>query len=377
VASGLLGAFGATIGPDGALYVAESGTGGDLEVTPPDDFPPDEPLPGFGLTGRVSRIDPVTGERTTAGSGLPSLGGPDGAGGPVDVAFVGSEMYVLTTGSADAFGQDDWPNGIYRVDGDDVQLIADISAFNDDNPPDFPDIGPGGNPFAMDARGNQFFVTDGNYNRVMVVTTSGEISILSQFENVVPTGIEAGTSGPALVTQFSAFPHTAENSFVVSVGVPSGAVATVAGGFAQMIDVENGPGGTYVLQFGDPASDPEGPPAEPFSGKILTLEGSTLTPKVTGFMLPVSLDFSGDTAYVTTLGSEVWKIDNFSAVEPPAPEPTTAPPPAATPTTGTGITAPDTGTGPSDGGSTNVALMLALAAAGVATGTAAFAVKRR
>jgi hypothetical protein len=378
LASGLVSTQGAAVGPDGALYVTEGGTGGDIEVTPPDDFPADEPVPGFGLTGRVSRIDPETGERTTEADGLPSLGNEEEGGfGLVDVAFSGATMYVLTTGDADAFGQEEWPNGIYRVNGDDIDLIADISAFNRENPVEFPDAGPGGNPFALDIRGSEFFVTDGNYNRILRISSNGDINILTEFDNVVPTGLEAGTGGPVLMTQFGAFPHTASNSFLVSIALPTGTTTNVAGGFAQLIDVENGPGGaTYALQFGSTDTSPEG---DPFSGKILSLEGGTLTPLVTGFMLPTSLDFSGDTAYVTTLLGEVWQIENFSAVEPP-PSPTAVPPttapPAATPTR-TGVVAPDTGTGPAGrDSSTMLVLAIALASLGLASGGAALAFKR-
>ncbi|MEX2225164.1 MAG: ScyD/ScyE family protein [Dehalococcoidia bacterium] len=379
IAEGLAGSQGAAIGPDGALYVTLSGTGGDTEVTPPDDFPPDEPVPTFGLTGTVARIDPATGEVTTAGSGLPSIGGEEGAGGAVDVAFMGSTMYVLTTGDADEFGQEEWPNGIYRVAGSDVELIANIGEFNRDNPVDFPDAGPGGNPFAIDVRGTEFYVTDGNHNRVLRATTAGAASIVTTFDNVVPTGLETGSSGPILMTQFGAFPQTAANSFVVSVALPTGNATNVASGFAQLIDVENGPGGTYALQFGSTDTSPDG---DPFSGKILTLAGSTLTPLVTGFMLPTSLDFSGDTAYVTTLLGEVWQIEDFSTVEPPpAVQPTPVVPvepgvaPTATPRTG--VTAPDTGTGPG-GGNHNVMLLVALAigAIGMATGAVAVATRR-
>src|SRR6476659_143838 len=45
--TGLQGASGSTIGPDGALYVTE------------------------GAVGRISRVDPQTGELTTFASGLP------------------------------------------------------------------------------------------------------------------------------------------------------------------------------------------------------------------------------------------------------------------------------------------------------------------
>src|SRR5882724_4742052 len=65
--TGLQGATGSTIGPDGALYVTE------------------------GAAGRISRVDPQTGEKTTFASGLPpSIIGIGGAsiGGAIDVAFI-------------------------------------------------------------------------------------------------------------------------------------------------------------------------------------------------------------------------------------------------------------------------------------------------
>jgi hypothetical protein len=59
--TGLQGASGSAIGPDGALYVTE------------------------GAIGRLTRVDPVTGATTTVADGLPpSL---IGIGGAIDVAF--------------------------------------------------------------------------------------------------------------------------------------------------------------------------------------------------------------------------------------------------------------------------------------------------
>ena len=76
LAHGLQGSVGATIGPDGALYVAEAGT-------------------GPGHAGRITRVDPSNGKTTTVASGLPARVIP--LGGAIDVAFVGSAMYVLVT----------------------------------------------------------------------------------------------------------------------------------------------------------------------------------------------------------------------------------------------------------------------------------------
>src|SRR6266550_7719338 len=70
--TGLESAKGSTIGPDGALYVTE------------------------GVAGRISRVDPQTGEKTTFASGLPQRL-PIGlsVGGAIDVAFIDNIAYVL------------------------------------------------------------------------------------------------------------------------------------------------------------------------------------------------------------------------------------------------------------------------------------------
>src|SRR5690242_5800752 len=91
IIAGLDGPRGLKFGPDGALYVAEAGSGGpnggfNCQQVPP----PVGPVHG-GLTARVSRIS--GGERTTVVSGLASSVSslPSGdTGGAADVAFLGS-----------------------------------------------------------------------------------------------------------------------------------------------------------------------------------------------------------------------------------------------------------------------------------------------
>ena len=101
--TGLEGGSGSTIGPGGALYVTE------------------------GAAGRISRVDPRTGEITTFASGLPKS--IIGIGGAIDVAFIGKTAYVLVTLVGPDVGGSDVV-GIYRVDGpDSFTVVADIGAF--------------------------------------------------------------------------------------------------------------------------------------------------------------------------------------------------------------------------------------------------------
>ena len=90
--TGLEGASGSTVGPGGALYVTE------------------------GAAGRISRVDPKTGEITTFASGLPPAIPASASVGAIDVAFIGKTAYVLVTLVGSDVGGSDVV-GIYRVDG--------------------------------------------------------------------------------------------------------------------------------------------------------------------------------------------------------------------------------------------------------------------
>ena len=91
VADGLDNPRGIGFGPDGALYVAESGSGG----SGPCIQSPEGGEACFGRTGAVTRITRHAQHRVL--TGLPSLAGEGGvaASGPVDLGFSGWTGYLL------------------------------------------------------------------------------------------------------------------------------------------------------------------------------------------------------------------------------------------------------------------------------------------
>jgi sugar lactone lactonase YvrE len=374
LAGDLISPRGMKIGPDGMIYVAEAGSAGDKKVT---NISGDSTS---GLTGRISRIDPVTGARTTVADKLPSDSGFFGPVGPADVAFLGAQLYFLQTAGGAAFGFPENPTGVYRVNKNGtVTLFADIGAFNDAHPVTFTLLAPGGNPFGITVLNGDFYVTDGNFNRVLHITPDGKIDIISSFENVVPTGITGGADGGGLyVAALGPGPWLPSDGRVYQVGVPTGNITEIANGVSSMIDVEAGPGGQlYGLSFGDFGPGADDPPWIRGSAKLVKVDAAshTLTPIATGFSLSTALIFSGDTAYVTNYGvsvpgspGEIWKIDNVSSLKALAlPEPTK---PAA-PTPRSVIAAPNTGTGGATGGGSWLATLLIIGAAGVALVVAA------
>ena len=391
----LISPRGMKVGPDGMLYVAEAGSGGTTAVGTGDN------ASMSGNTGRISKIDPATGTRTTVAGNLPSNAGAEGdAVGPADVAFIGNQLYYVQTHGGTAYGFPNNPTGVYKVNSNGtVTLVADIGKFNIANPVNDvssgtqQDIEPGGNPYSMTVRDGAFLVVDGNQNQVMKITTAGAITRLAEFPgHPVTTGITYAAGGPLYVAALGQFPFAPSDGIVYQVGYPSGSVTKVASGVSSLTDVEFSPAGQlYALNFADQAPDLSQGPWIPFTGKLMKLDVSTgtFTPLVTGFTATTNFIFIGDTAYVSNNGvpfiapGEIWKIANVSTLAPlavsPTPAPTTAAPaPTATPPSGV-IAAPNTGTGAvSNDADSRVWLpVLVLAAVGIAAIGGAVVTKRR
>jgi sugar lactone lactonase YvrE len=288
-ASGLEGASGSTIGPRGALFVTE------------------------GAAGRVSRVDPETGQVTTFASGLP----PSivGFGGASDVAFIGGTAYVLVTLVGSDVGGTSVV-GIYRVDGPaSFTIVADIGAFSLANPPSTDFFVPTGVQYALETYRGGFLVTDGHHNRMLRVTLDGQVTELIAFDNIVPTGM-AVRGDTIYMAEAGPVPHLPENGKVVSFGPRSPTPAEVASGARLLVDVEFGRGQLlYALSQGIWVDDgrEEGSPANPNTGSLVAVnDDGTFTVIADGLDRPTSLEFIGNTAYVVTLAGDVWRITNVS-----------------------------------------------------------------
>ncbi|PYI96916.1 MAG: hypothetical protein DME98_10440 [Verrucomicrobia bacterium] len=288
--TGLEGAMGSTVGPDGALYVTE------------------------GAAGRISRVDPQTGEKTTFASGLPPA--VIGIGGAIDVAFIDNIAYVLVTLVSDLLlppsGDID---GIYRVDGpDSFTVVAAIGQFNLDNPPiiPFPYFIHTGLQFKLETYRGGFLVSDSHLNRVLRVALDGEISVLIDFDNIVPTGLEVRGS-TVYMAAAGPDPHLPQTGKVVSFDPRSPTATEVASDVPFLLDVEFGGGRLYALSHGtvDPNIDPSN--AVPYTGALVKVnEDGTFTVIMDALDRPTSLEFIGNTAYFVTLTGEIWKIEGVS-----------------------------------------------------------------
>ncbi len=288
LATGLEGAIGSTVGPDGALYVAQD------------------------TLGRIARVDPQTGNVTTFADGLPKQLSSVGLGGVMGVAFVNKTAYALVTlVSPDVGGKD--VDGIYRIDGPNhFTVVADIGAFNIAHPPTIPFAIAihSGVQFAMHPYRGGFLVTDGHLNRVLRVTSGGAISVDIAFGDIVPTGFTM-RGGKVYMAEAGPVPHRPQDGKAVSFSPKTPTASKVASGASLLVDVKFGPGhNLYALSQGAYSGKPAGSPALPNTGALVKANGGTFTVITSHLDRPTSLDFIGTSAYVVTLTGQVWKISS-------------------------------------------------------------------
>lgn len=299
LASGLEGSIGSTVGPDGALYVPE------------------------GAAGRISRIDPDTGEITTFATGLPKSA--SGIGSPIDVAFLGDTAYALVTlVSPDVGGND--IDGIYRIDAPNrFTVVANIGRWAIAHPPtrNFSYYIPTGVQYALETYRGGFLVTDGHHNRVLWVTVDrcmsappendSNVRELIAFDDIVPTGLTVA-GHTIYLAEAGPVPHLPQDGKVVEFGFKSPIASVVVSGAPLLVGVAFGPRHQlYALAQGVWAGQQAGQPALPNTGSLVKAnEDGGFTVVMDHLDRPTSLEFIGNTAYFVSLAGEVWKIENVS-----------------------------------------------------------------
>ena len=274
VASGLNNPRGLSFGPEGALYVAEAGSGG---AGPCEEGP--EGTRCFGTTGSITRIDLRQGGVTRVATGLPSLASPDGgfATGPHDISLHGRGQMFVTIGYAgdpNSRTTSLGPAGanfarLARASAGGVwSLQEDLGAYEAATNPAGDEVD--SNPYGILALSGKRVVADAGANALNEVAANGTISTLAVFPDrtveappllelppgteipmdAVPTSVAVGPDGSYYVGQLTGFPFPVGGANVYRVPAPGGTPEVYAGGFTAIIDVAFGPDGSlYVLEI--------------------------------------------------------------------------------------------------------------------------------
>lgn len=331
VADGLANPRGLAFGPDGALYVAEAGSGGDGTC-----IEGPEGTACFGDSGAITRvtIDPSTRAATAQEqviTGLPSLGAEttgDAASGPHAVAFdAGGDLYLLTGLGGPPALQD--PGGPLGPDGaefgwlmagdpvaDSYTPWVNVAAYEAAENPD------GGvvdtNPFYLIPAGSGFAVTDAGGNDLLTVSETGDIATAAVFPptmvefppgtggmipmDFVPTTVRIGPDGDYYVSQLTGFPFPVGAAGVWRVPMGGGDAELVAGGFTNILGFDFAADGSmYVLEMftnGFLSGNPTGTVTH------IGMDGTRTVIAREGLITPTGLTVGPDEAvYVSNFGT--------------------------------------------------------------------------
>lgn len=296
VLDGVTAPRGFTWGPDGTLYLALAGSGGESR------FPVVE---GYTeVTGLTSSVVTVAdGCATPLVQGLVStlweeMGWVWGA---MDVAFLDGELYVLLSGAGPTWGSPSASSGVFRRNDDGtLTLVADISTWLVSHPPAFvaPDYASDGSLFDLEATSDALLVSEAVGGQIIRVTPDGELSILADLseQHPVPTGIAVDADDNAYVT-FETTPPYADGSNKVVKITPDGTVSDAWTGLTRVADLEFGPDGKLYAAELSTNNTETFPFVQPHTGRIVRQRGSDSMDVIAeGLDFPVGLGFDASGA---------------------------------------------------------------------------------
>ncbi|NUP22680.1 MAG: ScyD/ScyE family protein [Nonomuraea sp.] len=341
VASKLDGPRGLAFGPDGALYVAESGSGGKIKcATVPAEPGGEASKVCLGLTGKISKL--ADGELSTVVKDLPSAGS-DGLGtGPHDVAFAedGSMLVPIGLGGDGKLRAGLGPKGktlgtLLKIKDGKSSVMADLLAFEVKHNPDKKDKGSAidSYPFAVvpTPQGGAL-VTDVGANDVLQVSASGKVTLRAVFHarkvaapammklpkgskvpmQSVPMGIAAAPDGSYYVAEHAGFPQPEGVARVFRLAGKK--VETAVKGFTTVVDVAfDGSGRLVVLGSVGPVPSDHQPRTSLYRIEADGKRTELLKPGT--LSVPLGLAVAGDGAvYVSNKGftpgkGEIVRVD--------------------------------------------------------------------
>lgn len=318
IADGLNGPMGILVTPVGAVWVVDSGTGGDDEVEAFDPVARRPTTVRVGETSRIIKVDP-DGTQTVV-HWLPStMFNPTQIYGGAHLAMLDGELYATSGGWSGDNPTDRPPlaSAVVRFAGEERAVVANTWDVEREHNPDGMLLatnphgitaGPDGMLWVADAAGNTLLKVD---------PASGAVEVVAVFDGIesplpnadrggamesdpVPTAVAFDDEGNTYVSLLSGIPFVPGAAKVVRV-TPEGEVQEYATNLTMLTDLCRGPDGAlYAVTYA--RFTEQGP--VPNSGAVVRVrEGGGSEEVVTGLSFPTAVGFNaaGD-AFVTTNG---------------------------------------------------------------------------
>lgn len=302
VATGLVNPRGIAWDANGAMYVAQAGTGGTSPAT--EEWPTANAVGPWlgGMSASVARIEggcPVK----LVGSLPSSIDATEAVLGAEEVAFLGEDVYVGVDGGGGAHGNPDGPSGIYRLGQDGTaELVADLSAWVRANPvatiPADQDPDAAGYSVVADPDAGLLWVSDPNSSQILTVAPDGTVARVADLSenHPVPTKMTLAPGGGVYVGTLTPLPYLDGSAKVMHVA-PDGTVTDVWTGLTAVMDVAIGPDGTLYAAELSTGNLKEPPFMVPESGRIVRQTGpDSLEVVAAGLPFPAALDVGPDGA---------------------------------------------------------------------------------
>jgi DNA-binding beta-propeller fold protein YncE len=315
VATGLNGPMGVLVAPDGSVWIADSGTGGDQEMSL---ISPETGEPATAYVGMTSRIVKVMDGTQTDEAMLPSILIGQEATGGARLALMDGAVFATSGAWLESAGPERAPMSaaIVKLKNGELTEAGNTWDFENTNNPDgfikeaHPyDItaGPDGMLWIADAGANTLFKMDPQTGEISHVATFGGIAgplpnpnrAGAMEADPVPTGVVVMDDGTAYVSMLPGFPFIPGSAKVVMVA-SDGTVTDYVTGLTMVTDLTQGPDGNlYAVQLS--IFTEQGP--TPNTGALLRIKDGTTEEVMSGLSFPTAVSFNqaGD-AYLTING---------------------------------------------------------------------------
>lgn len=318
-AEGLLAPRHIAYGADGTLWIAEAGSGGDIETPSP------LGMGNAGLTSRVTIVSPDGVQEALLGN-LPSMDWGFNEIVGVNAVLPAGESLWMAVGNGGGEATGGLARGVYEWN---IETFEQLNVFDtlaaetelnpdgeiiDSNPMDIA-VGTDGSIYIADAGANTVW---------QIAPDAAELAVFATWtDNPVPTSVEIDTNGDIWIGFLSGFPHL-EGSARVEHYSPDGTLVETFEGFTAVVDLALGEDGLYAVQYGiygDAGFAPS-------SGSVVAVTADGPAPVLEEINYPFGLTLSpaGDwmVAYDTNYGQapEMGRVGTADAVaesEVPAP----------------------------------------------------------